>query len=387
MKKILFVSNITYPYGGAYSSRFRHLVQLFRYAGYDVDMMVAYDNSQPIVQNESISYVREKTGFIYRNSSLCAIPYEMALRKYLKSNQVSLIISSSMPFMAPSLYRIAKKHKIPYVIEQCEWFDKTSFRFQDLDPKYRKHVSAIRKFNFNLDGVIAISTLFERYYISNHVPTVRIPAIIDTQKSTLLYPVESQYLRVAFAGSLGNGKEHLTNIIDTICLINQNQTHIVMDIYGPDKNDVLQNIGKDQIWLDQVEHYIKIHGRISQSEVSNYIGQADFSFIMRPLRRSSNAGFPTKLAESMEIGTPVIANNTGDIGMYIESGHNGFIVEDTVDKLYALFQELIHFSRDDLVALRKAARATAEKSFDYRNYKDDIKQFVDYIIEKEDGGE
>ena len=382
MKKILFISNTTYPYGGAYSNRMRHLVYLLRDAGYEVDMMVAYNEAQGISDDKRITYVHEKTGTLYSNCSLCAKPYVEALKEYLKANKISLIVSSSMPFAAPKLHKIAKKYGIPYVIEQCEWFDKTTFRFENFNPRYRKHISAIEKFNLKLDGVIAISTLFEKYYSSHQVPTVRIPTIVDTQISKMFYPEESQQIRVAFAGSLGNGKEHLAHIIEAISRINEESVHIVMDIYGPDKQGVLDNVGKDQAWLEKVEGYLRIHGRVPQSKVGDYIGKADFSFIMRPLRRSSNAGFPTKLAESMEVGTPVISNDTGDIGMYIESGYNGFMVDDDPQKLYELFQKIIKLSKDELNEMRKAARATAEKSFDYRNYREEMRQFIDSVINK-----
>lgn len=60
--------------------------------------------------------------------------------------------------------------------------------------------------------------------------------------------------------------------------------------------------------------------------------EADFSIFVRPDRRSSHAGFPTKLAESLAAGTPVITNNTGDIGLYLKDGENGFLLKDGTQK-------------------------------------------------------
>ena len=58
-----------------------------------------------------------------------------------------------------------------------------------------------------------------------------------------------------------------------------------------------------------------------------------FSIFMRSHRRSSDAGFPTKLAESLAAETPVLADKTGDIPYYIENGKNGFVVENEANEL------------------------------------------------------
>ena len=78
----------------------------------------------------------------------------------------------------------------------------------------------------------------------------------------------------------------------------------------------------------------------------------------------------------MAVGTPVITNDTGDICLYLKEGFNGYIsngieTKDIIDVL-----ERIVNSKD---TLRQNARNTAENSFDYRNYIELVKSFIETL--------
>ena len=64
------------------------------------------------------------------------------------------------------------------------------------------------------------------------------------------------------------------------------------------------------------------------AELPNLIAEADFTVLMRPNKRYTNAGFPTKLVESLASGVPVIANLTSDIGWAVRDGREGLKVDD-----------------------------------------------------------
>ena len=82
----------------------------------------------------------------------------------------------------------------------------------------------------------------------------------------------------------------------------------------------------------------------------------------------------TKLAESLTVGTPVITNLTGDIGLYLSDGENGFLVsDDTEMQLINMFQKITRMKTDELSKMREKARKSAEQNFDFREYTDNIK--------------
>lgn len=103
--------------------------------------------------------------------------------------------------------------------------------------------------------------------------------------------------------------------------------------------------------------------------------------MIRPNRESSNAGFPTKLAESMAVGTPVFANKTGDIGVYVEDNINGLIADsDSEQDILKTLRRALKMSTDELEMMRMSARKVAIESFDYRGYESKLNQFVLDVI-------
>lgn len=109
--------------------------------------------------------------------------------------------------------------------------------------------------------------------------------------------------------------------------------------------------------------------------MENYRKRTFLSFSEKTCR-SSNAGFPTKLAESMAVGTPVITNATGSIAKYLTNAKNGFLIETTAaDELLGVFHTILALKEADYRNMRLESRKMAEKSFDYRRYIEQLSKF------------
>ena len=372
---IIFVISSPFPYGSAYSSRAINLTKLFCTCGYHVHVIAPKSKLvQECKELEGFDYSVEYVVDTKNVLTLCGIgtdkPYMDAVNKYLKEEKIDLIISSSMVFVADKLYKLSKKIDVPYIIEQCEWYDESTFKFGRYNPYFREHIKRIEKKNQKLDGVISISTLFEKHYLNQGVKTVRIPTILDVQNTEYRTKTDKiNAYKIAFAGSLGKGKENLKPVLEALKVINKNKIQIIFDIYGPSEKQLLSNINDDiELW-NTVKNCVHVHGYIPQNQVPKAIYDSDFTIFFRPDRKSSNAGFPTKLAESMTVGTPVITNNTGDISLYVKNGVNGYICNDSTSmEIESIFEKILNMDIEKYMQLRVSARKTAEESFDYKHY-------------------
>ena len=265
-------------------------------------------------------------------------------------------------------------------MEQCEWYDRTTFKFGIMNPYYREHIRQIRFLNKKCNGIIAISRLFEEYYLAQKVKVIRIPTILDVYNDKVTIP-DNKKIELVFAGSLGKGKEKIKPILQALCEIGDLKNYFHFNIYGPDYKSVLSNIGNDACLLESLKEIITIHGKVPQEKMLSIIKDADYSIFIRPNRRSSNAGFPTKLAESMSVGTPVITNNTGDISLYLNHGKNGFLVErGTSCELKNVFINILANSPEQNLAIRKNAKKTAIDNFCYKGYREKMKNFIEEVI-------
>ena len=382
----IFVMSAPFPYGQAFSSRARNLTKLLCACGYHVHIISPKSAGEEISDelagvDYSVTHINDPKNALSLSGIGTAKPYMNAVKAYLNHNKVDLIVSSSMVFVSGHLLKLAEKLQIPYIVEQCEWYDYTTFKYGKLNPYYREHIRMIEKKNRKVSGIIAISRLFEQHYSFQGVPTIRIPTILDVKNTRYRIKrndiTSDDVYHIAFAGSLGKGKEKMEPVFKALIKINKSKRSIVFDIFGPSEKDLLINIDGDNNLWNQVKQYINVHGRIPQTKVENAVRSADFTIFTRPIRRSSNAGFPTKVADSMAVGTPVITNDTGDISLYLKNGVNGFLLGNgTEAEILNVFETLISFDSEQYICMRKNARNTAECNFSYSSYIEEMNSFL-----------
>jgi hypothetical protein len=96
---------------------------------------------------------------------------------------------------------------------------------------------------------------------------------------------------------------------------------------------------------------ITLHGRLSWKETLGVVHNAAFSVVLRdPLDRRSNFGFPSKVPESLLVGTPILGNAFSDLSEHLEDGVNAVLVANpTLEALVAVLRGLpIHIDRESV---------------------------------------
>ncbi|HYC63483.1 MAG TPA: glycosyltransferase, partial [Reyranellaceae bacterium] len=92
--------------------------------------------------------------------------------------------------------------------------------------------------------------------------------------------------------------------------------------------------------------------------------------------RTSRAGFPTKVVESLAVGTPVICNHTGDLAEHVRDGQEGLVCENaTPAELARVIGAAINLPRDQRAVMRRLSRRQAELAFDFRSKQSDLAEF------------
>ena len=118
-------------------------------------------------------------------------------------------------------------------------------------------------------------------------------------------------------------------------------------------------------------------GRVCQDVIPSFYHQADFMVLLRNQTRKSNAGFPTKFTESFTCGTPVIANLTSDLGMYLKNGVTGFVVDDpTEESMYRVLQNKVLTLNKEVIGTMKENVFEVSKRLDYHAYVESLRVFM-----------
>lgn len=383
-KKILFISSSIFPKGAAYSSRIKNFGRLFNVCGYDVHVISdstldMFESSRDIKKFENCTY-QTVTGKPTSFKRFTNGKHSLKLvEKYLDNNKVDCVITNASYDRFTHLFDLCNKKNIPLVLEICEWFDVSSFKFGKRNPFYRKFVNCIENEFHKANQFLPISSLLENYFEQFDKKTLRIPTILDTQLLPFSEKTNNDKIRIIFAGSLGGSKESFINILYALEKLGKDRYLFEFNIFGISRKKFLKSIGTNRKVFEKIKECIKIKGRIPQDQVHQEYINSDFSIFIRPNRQSSHAGFPTKLAESMAAGTPVICNNTGDISLYLENGKQGYLLQNgSIEELVDVFRKILNSTSEQRGFLRVNARRMAEEKFDFRNYIEKMQTFLKF---------
>lgn len=253
------------------------------------------------------------------------------------------------------------KRKIKIVADVVDWLPATGGNIffnlvKTFDTYCEKGI-----FNCKANGIIAISSYLSEFYKARGCKTVIIPPLVKDYRENIS---DNRVLKVVYAGipfRLGRAikkenevKDRLDLAVKGVAEVARNGLPVVFDIYGITKGQYLTAYPRDSALVNQNEKSICFHGKASMQVVQNAVNCADFTILLRDQSRATMAGFPTKIVESLSLGTPVITTNTSDLPSYIVPGKNGFFVDiSDEDKLVNDLYKVFSCSRDSMRSMKK----------------------------------
>lgn len=235
----------------------------------------------------------------------------------IEERNVTCVIAYNYPAVALNkLIRYCHRKGIRCYADATEWYvprGNLLFRIiKTLDTEWR-----MRILHPAMDGVIAISEYLYQYY-KGRVHTVKIPPLVDItdEKWNEIAPKEESGTVFVYSGSPDAQKERLDLIVHAVEEVSKNQK-VSLKVVG---------ITKEQYEAIYLEKYngtaVCFMGRIPHKAAIQETKNADWSIIIRENNKVVQAGFPTKIAESIACGTPVIANEFSNIMDYLDETNN-----------------------------------------------------------------
>ncbi|WP_243710341.1 glycosyltransferase family 4 protein [Micromonospora sp. KC213] len=274
------------------------------------------------------------------------------------------------------LRRWCRRHQIPLIADVVDWYNGRYVRGGYFGPLHLSMKAALRHYYARCDGVIAISTFLEDHYRNRGRAVLRVPPTLDVEGMGVDLDgarPDASGLSLVYAGTPGrNNKDLLVTIIEAVSFVDPQGDQVELRVFGPSVADVRGLLGGAEL-----PPGVRALGRIPQEEIPRELQKADFSILLRRPERANQAGFSTKFCESMANGTPVIANITSDLGRYLHHGVDGLVCRDhSVGALVDTLRWAMRLSVTERRSMRKAARAQALESFDYRAYAESLGAFL-----------
>lgn len=388
--RILLFCAFGLPDSCADATRVINFAKMLNDLGYSSEVLgvryQSYSNAALSGEYDGIKYemlnAKSWSGFkAYKRTRALNKDISAYLSKKTDSESYDIIILSGVYYdFSHVFFKYAKKTGAKIVINALEWYDKSNVQFIGLRGKinFVKNRIALKKIFVKAKNILAISSLLDRYYKERNCNTVTIPTVIDMKEyeNYACFRVgDSSNIHIAYAGNPGR-KDFVRNSIVALSLLSEKErARIRLDFYGPSEKQLYSGL-EDSI-PDEYKENIICHGKIPYAEVKKKISEADFTVLLRPNKRYANAGFPTKVGESMACGTPVIANLTSDLSKYVIDGKTGIVCRDETPEACAdAFRRALALTKEECEIMRACAFDMAKNAFDYRNYEEALNEFL-----------
>lgn len=378
---VLFISASKYPSNSAEASRLHYLAQLF---AEDNHVTVVSRGNTPFSPGKGIEHISvSNKKLIAGNILLRALDYASFLKQvkiYLKNCKcVDAIVVCAMPTsVLKYLLTYAKCNQIILIHDAVEWYSPEEFRLGKLDKLYRKKNYWMRKLLPGNCRIIAISRFLQEYFDGQGNKTVYIPSMIDTTLYNASEKVYDGKIRFVYAGTPLK-KDYLAVALKGIALLSQEEiAKLEIRIIGVSKEQAQKN-GISTDVISKLGDSLVFMGRIPREQVFTYLKAAHFSILLRPAeQRYAKAGFPTKIPESLSVGTPVICNFSSDLGDFLSDGIDCIEVNSCNEKdMKKAVERVLNLDEYELRKLSVNARKLAVEHFDYRLFVSEVRSILE----------
>lgn len=389
-KKILYIGNFDRPDKSAAGKRVYGIAKVLESLGYTVFLLGKERSFVEKVQYSTNIYYYSLPKFSLINSK----KYIRWISQFIKDKNINpcLVMRYGSPALATfdfHLNKWCKRRNIPIIADVVDWLSADTNNlifnfFKNIDTFFEKAI-----FNKQSDGIIVISAFLMNYYKKYNDKLLVIPPLVEPNQSVNeFYGESNKEINIAYAGSpfrkgkivknVHNIKDRLDLVVEAIYDLRANAVEVYLHIYGLSKEEYLIAFPKHREYINN--NYIIFYGLCSMEVVKNAIKRMDYTVLLREKKRSTMAGFPTKVVESMSLGIPVITTKTSDLEEYIEDGKNGFFV-DIGDK-EQLVNQLTTIMKISSINRQKIKRKCYDNhSFIYSHYKSNIGDFLNKFME------
>lgn len=398
-KTIIYVGGFELPDKNGAAQRVVANGKIFRALGYDVVFCgVAKDaeESRDILATESnyfgftsfsTPYPTSKKAWLKTISSAESIRY-LVEERY--EGQVAAVICYNHPALSQWRIRhLCQKNNVKYMADVTEWYENSGGGLIFGFVKWLDTALRMRVMHRLVDALITTSSIITEFYArTKKFPIVELPTLYDKESISLNRSQErldSNVSRWIYAGSpfnaarLDRKRENIKDRLDAVVILaarlNSEAMPVELRIYGVTKDDYLKAFPEHLSILTQNIDQILFFGNRPHKEILQQLQQSDFSIFFRKKSRLTEAGFPSKLAESISCGTPVITNYLGNLESYKSKVSGLFLVDfSNMDDCVKETKQILQMSALELKAVKAAC--LEEQAFDYRTFIPVVRQFV-----------
>ena len=385
MKTVAYVGPFSFPVGGPWASRVLGNALSLRDAGYNVIIGSGQMGGAEIpesVENIKIVSLNERVAENFPQIAKHIAYIGMGQKtinwlNLLATKPVAIILYAGY---TPYLLRLipwCRARGIPMAFDAVEWYSPERVPGGRFGPYRVSFEWAMRRGCVKCRNIISISSYIHEFYKQKGCNTIQVPPTLDTKRIANMHKrVRNNILRIGYTGSPGR-KDLLNIALKAFLKVRESGGEIEFFIAGLDSEELISFPCFEEFGIKTMPSGIFALGRLSHEDALRIVSECDFTVLLRPYIIDTKAGFPTKVVESLAVGTPVICNLTSDLGDHIFHGKTGLICrEPNVEACEKAFRDALKLTNGQLRFMREQSAYHAKQTFDYRNY---IPSFANFV--------
>jgi glycosyltransferase involved in cell wall biosynthesis len=391
---ITIILNEAYPHGMAATNRIHLYAKRFKEQGHNVEIIVPRPTERHKTNALNFQKKGEYEGIKFRypvnpvRSPLFIkrrfndfISYFITLwYVYTKKWNTDILL------IVDNRWYMIITYKIFSLLDNCKFVLEISefpFVFSTKGGLYKVYRNLYIKYIFKLfNGLIVISDSLYSYFeekISKRAKQIIVPIITNTSnfKQTLTNSGE-----IVYTGALNQFKDGIMDLLQGYTIFNEKNPGTKLVLMGdlnvsPNKNDVVAFIDKNKM-----QDNIEITGYVDRPVMIERMSNAAVLALAKPMNKQSEHCFPTKIAEYLSTGKPVLTTITGSIPQYLTNGKDSYLTEpNDPDHLAETLSDIFSdYGKAEIVG--KNGRELAQNEFDYTKQVDRIISFFDELLNK-----
>lgn len=384
--RIAYVGPFAYPASSADSLRIKGITHALVASGCTVSIVAASRGSEDLDSPSSLVKVTSVDEFPDPKDSavrraLRALSYGDKtadfVAKHAAEFDVVLLYANHLAYVL-RLSAVVRRFHIPLIVDSVEWYDSRHLPGGRFGPLAMSYAASMYLATPRADGVIAISRLLQRHYSNHACPTIRIPPLFQVAPERPPQFNTDGRMHLCYSGSPG-AKDDICGMLRALAKLGYGPQRVCFHVVGLTRDELTSWCERASLAGGALDASVEVrcYGRVPNTRAREIVSSSDYLLLLRQIARFSMAGFPSKVAEAMCMGTPVISNLTSDLDQILLHRQNALVVRDASEAgLRFALDEALELSGSELLTLKKQALRTATERFDPSAYSSALNAFI-----------
>ncbi|MDR5725836.1 MAG: hypothetical protein RB191_00040 [Terriglobia bacterium] len=388
--RILIAGNVEYRIPNAARFRVESVVEVMRQLGHRIDVFegLAFDE-RPL--SGQVSAVRYYAACLPRNwvqwwQAKIGIGFRLLNAAIRRDHYDIVYCYGSHLSWLYACRRVARSSRARFIVDVTEFYGLENMlqSFSAFRSRLGSWLGILLFIPLFADGIAVPSRRFRHLFqLLGHRAHLLPPFFCDMAPHDPSN-FDDRTLKLVYAGQPSN-KERLPLLFQTLAMLDvPNGKKIVLRLAGIDHHEVARIAGTAGVaeLLSRQNMLVEGLGHMDVDKARVEVSSADFSIAIRPTSFRVNYGFPSKVAESLCLGTPVICNAYSDIAYYLKDGRDCVLLQqDCASSLRDILASCLAMGKSERDAMRTNAMATGRKCFSA----DAVKQVVVDLLTNSNG--